>query len=197
MNNKNDKITLWARVGMSIEVSQEVYYELLNGNAKLLQEVIAGEKGKAFLNGETYFPDVAENLGLAEREFDLYNVTPVSFNLNSHNEFEFDMSHYTEEIDFTKYDEMTPEELAFEKNDLLGAIANERVWQKSCTDAETFNMHKKNIEALQSELDYVSELINEHNLAGKPSLDNLITAAQNKSSKEACSEQHSPKKAER
>lgn len=64
-------VRLWARVGMSLDVSPETYTQLKGGDKNALTAVLQGKEGKAFLNGETYFPDIEENKGLEEMDFDL------------------------------------------------------------------------------------------------------------------------------
>lgn len=64
-------VRLWARVGMSLDVSPETYTQLKGGDKNALTAVLQGKEGRAFLNGETYFPDIEENKGLEEMDFDL------------------------------------------------------------------------------------------------------------------------------
>lgn len=64
-------VRLWARVGMSLDVSPEIYTQLKGGDKNALTAVLQGKEGRAFLNGETYFPDIEENKGLEEMDFDL------------------------------------------------------------------------------------------------------------------------------
>ena len=66
-----DKLYLWARVGVSLEVTPEVYKQLQEGNPDVLLDVLHGKGGEAFIDGETYFPDIPENLDLVERSYDL------------------------------------------------------------------------------------------------------------------------------
>ena len=71
-------VTLWARVGMTLHVSRSVYEQLLQTDkGQLLQDIIIGDKGRAFLDGETYFPDLDVNMQLSEREYDLYDTRPL------------------------------------------------------------------------------------------------------------------------
>ena len=65
-------VRLWARVGMSLDVSPETYTQLKGGDKNALTAVLQGKEGRAFLNGETYFPDIEENKGLEEMDFDLF-----------------------------------------------------------------------------------------------------------------------------
>jgi hypothetical protein len=53
------------------------------------------------------------------------------------------------------YDNMTLEELEEEKNDLLGAIRNEKLWMLGSKDKESKRIHMENMEALQEEAEYV------------------------------------------
>lgn len=66
-----EKISLWARVGVSLEVTSEIYGRLIKGDPDALLDVLHGKGGEAFLDGETYFPDIPENLDLGERSYDL------------------------------------------------------------------------------------------------------------------------------
>lgn len=69
---KDGTVRLWARVGMSLDVSPETYTRLKDGDKKALTAVLQGKEGRAFLDGETYFPDTEVNVGLEDMEFDLY-----------------------------------------------------------------------------------------------------------------------------
>lgn len=71
---KENTVKLWARVGMTLEVPAETYEQLKVGDRAALQAVFDGTAGHARLDGETYFPDLEQNAGLEEMEFDL----PVS-----------------------------------------------------------------------------------------------------------------------
>ena len=71
LQQKDGTVRLWARVGMSLDVSPETYTQLKSGDKNALTAVLQGKEGKAFLNGETYFPDIEENKGLEEMDFDL------------------------------------------------------------------------------------------------------------------------------
>ena len=53
------------------------------------------------------------------------------------------------------YDNMTLEELEEEKNDLLGAIRNEKLWMLGSEDKEDERIHAENMDALQEEVEYV------------------------------------------
>lgn len=67
--NARDPVTLWARVGVSVEVSREVYEQLQQGSEALMRDIIRGKTGKLFLDGETYFPDLEQNGALGEMSF--------------------------------------------------------------------------------------------------------------------------------
>lgn len=71
---RENTVKLWARVGMTLEVTQETYERLKTGDRTVLQAVFDGTAGHARLDGETYFPDIEQNVGLEDMEFDL----PVS-----------------------------------------------------------------------------------------------------------------------
>ena len=66
-----EKLKLWARVGVSLEVTPETYQKLLGGNSNALLDVLHGKGGEAYLDSETYFPDIPENFDLVERSYDL------------------------------------------------------------------------------------------------------------------------------
>lgn len=70
MKNGN-KTTLWARVGVEIEVSPDTLARLKQGDLDALLSLLHGKTGKVTLSGETYFPDIPENEGLQELTFDL------------------------------------------------------------------------------------------------------------------------------
>lgn len=72
LKKEDGTVRLWARVGMSLDVSPETYTRLKGGDKNALTAVLQGKEGKAFLNGETYFPDIEENKGLEDMEFDLF-----------------------------------------------------------------------------------------------------------------------------
>lgn len=72
LKKEDGTVRLWARVGMSLDVSPETYTRLKGGDKNALTAVLQGKEGKAFLNGETYFPDIEENKGLEEMDFDLF-----------------------------------------------------------------------------------------------------------------------------
>ena len=71
LQQKAGTVRLWARVGMSLDVSPETYTRLKGGDKNALTAVLQGKEGRVFLNGETYFPDIEENKGLEEMDFDL------------------------------------------------------------------------------------------------------------------------------
>ena len=72
-------VKLWARVGMTLEVSEHDYQEMAKDGHNVLQEVLNGQRGRAYLDGETYFPDIenGQNRDLAEVNFDLYDGPPI------------------------------------------------------------------------------------------------------------------------
>ena len=72
LQQKDGTVRLWARVGMSLDVSPETYTRLKGGDKNVLTAVLQGKEGMTFLNGETYFPDIEENKGLEDMEFDLF-----------------------------------------------------------------------------------------------------------------------------
>ena len=74
IEREENSVSLWARVGMTLNVPKETYERLLTGDRVALQAVLDGEVGEARLDGETYFPDTELNVGLEDMEFDL----PVS-----------------------------------------------------------------------------------------------------------------------
>lgn len=71
LQQKDGTVRLWARVGMTLDVSPETYARLKDGDKNALTSVLQGKEGRAFLNGETYFPDIEENKGLEDMDFDL------------------------------------------------------------------------------------------------------------------------------
>lgn len=71
LQQEDGTVRLWARVGMTLDVSPETYARLKGGDKNALMAVLQGREGRAFLNGETYFPDIEENKGLEEMDFDL------------------------------------------------------------------------------------------------------------------------------
>lgn len=72
LKKEDGTVRLWARVGMSLDVSPETYTRLKGGDKNALTAVLQGKEGRVFLNGETYFPDIEENKGLEEMDFDLF-----------------------------------------------------------------------------------------------------------------------------
>ena len=74
LETPENMVSLWARVGMTLKVPQTTYERLKAGDRNALQDVFDGKAGEAVLDGETYFPDIDQNVGLKEMEFDL----PVS-----------------------------------------------------------------------------------------------------------------------
>lgn len=72
LKKEDGTVRLWARVGMSLDVSPETYTRLKGGDKNALTAVLQGKECRVFLNGETYFPDIEENKGLEDMEFDLF-----------------------------------------------------------------------------------------------------------------------------
>lgn len=72
LKKEDGTVRLWARVGMTLDVSSETYALLKDGDKNALTSVLQGKEGRAFLNGETYFPDIEGNKGLEGMEFDLF-----------------------------------------------------------------------------------------------------------------------------
>ena len=72
LQQEDGTVRLWARVGMSLDVSPETYTRLKGGDKSALTAVLQGKEGRVFLNGETYFPDIEENKGLEDMEFNLF-----------------------------------------------------------------------------------------------------------------------------
>lgn len=66
---KDYSVSLWARVGVTLNVSPDTYKKLINGDATALKSVLRGETGKAYIDGETYFPDIDQNAGLESVDF--------------------------------------------------------------------------------------------------------------------------------
>lgn len=77
-------VRLWARVGMTLDVSPETYARLKGGDKNALTAVLQGKEGRVFLNGETYFPDIEENRGLEETDFDLFAAIYPQRELGKH-----------------------------------------------------------------------------------------------------------------
>lgn len=77
-------VRLWARVGMTLDVSPETYARLKGGDKNALTAVLQGKEDRVFLNGETYFPDVEENRGLEEMDFDLFAAIHPQRELGKH-----------------------------------------------------------------------------------------------------------------
>lgn len=57
-DNDSETFNLWARVGVSVKVSKEDLPKFLENQEKFIREGL--DNGKAFLDGETYFPDEVE-----------------------------------------------------------------------------------------------------------------------------------------
>ena len=63
-------------------------------------------------------------------------------------------------MDFKMYDDMTIEELYEAKQDVYGAIQNEKFWMfGSAGDKEAECMHAENVDQLREELQYIFDLI--------------------------------------
>lgn len=77
--DQENTVSLWARVGVSMDIPHETYEQLMSGDRHALQDVLEGKVGQVRLDGETYFPDIEQNAGLAEMEFDL----PVGFGVQN------------------------------------------------------------------------------------------------------------------
>lgn len=84
LQQKDGTVRLWARVGMSLDVSPETYARLKGGDKNALTAVLQGKEDRAFLNGETYFPDIEENRGLEEMDFDLFAAIHPQRELGKH-----------------------------------------------------------------------------------------------------------------
>lgn len=71
--NKCDQtVSLWARVGMSITVTESALTRLQDGDKALLEAILLGKssEGTSVPSGETYFPDsIPENGPLIELDF--------------------------------------------------------------------------------------------------------------------------------
>lgn len=80
LTNAETSVKLWVRAGMTLEVPLSVYELLQQGNAAVMHSVLTGKVGQAYLDGETYFPDIEQNGPLGEMDFNLYSgpdATPV------------------------------------------------------------------------------------------------------------------------
>jgi len=55
--------------------------------------------------------------------------------------------------------EMDTAELFAEKDEIIGSISNEKIWQRGCDRIEDELDHQENIDLLFEELDYVNELL--------------------------------------
>lgn len=84
LQQKGGTVRLWARVGMTLDVSPETYARLKGGDKNTLTAVLQGKEDRAFLNGETYFPDIEENRGLEEMDFDLFAAIHPQRELGKH-----------------------------------------------------------------------------------------------------------------
>ena len=70
-----------------------------------------------------------------------------------------ELSHYAQEMDYSRYDHMTLEALVNGKEELQGAISNEKAFQRGCSTFDDIWMHEYNISALLQELEYVEARI--------------------------------------
>ena len=78
-SNQSGEHRLWARVGVSLYVSDETYEKLVTGDNNALKAVLLGKDGRVELDGETYFPESLDNENENNRlkyEFDL-SPTPL------------------------------------------------------------------------------------------------------------------------
>jgi len=67
----------WARVGVSLDLSEELCEKLIAGDSSFLRDVLLGREGLVKLDGDTFFPeDVAENNRLQKTEFTI-EPTPL------------------------------------------------------------------------------------------------------------------------
>lgn len=68
---------LWARVGVSLYVSDETYEKLIRGDNNALKEVLLGKNGRAELDGETYFPESLDNENENNRLKNEFDIRPT------------------------------------------------------------------------------------------------------------------------
>ena len=68
-------------------------------------------------------------------------------------------------MDFTCYDDMTLEQLWDERLELNLAIANEHIWSAGSHSVEDLNMHSQNIADLRTRINYITDLIEEREMA--------------------------------
>jgi hypothetical protein len=68
-------------------------------------------------------------------------------------------------MDFSCYDDMTLEELRDEREELRKAIDNEHIWAKGSHSVEDLNMHAQNITDMRIRINYITDLIEEREMA--------------------------------
>lgn len=68
-------------------------------------------------------------------------------------------------MDFSCYDDMTLEELRDEREELCKAIDNEHVWAQGSHTVEDLNMHAQNIADMRIRISYITDLIEEREMA--------------------------------
>ncbi len=68
-------------------------------------------------------------------------------------------------MDFSCYDGMTLEELRYERNELYAAIDNEQIWAAGAHSVEDLNMHAQNITDMRIRINYITDLIEEREMA--------------------------------
>ena len=68
-------------------------------------------------------------------------------------------------MDFTCYGDMTLEELYAERTGLYAAIDNEQIWAKGSHSVEGLNMHAQNITDMRIRINYITDLIEEREMA--------------------------------
>lgn len=77
------KEALWARIGVSFNVSDEKYEILAQaeGNNKKIEKILETflSEGKAVIDGDCYFPDGCHPFGSGEYEFELFPLKASSF----------------------------------------------------------------------------------------------------------------------
>lgn len=68
-------------------------------------------------------------------------------------------------MDFTCYDDMTLDELYDERDELYADINNENKWAFGSHTTEDLNMHMQNITDLRIRINYITDLIEEREMA--------------------------------
>jgi hypothetical protein len=68
-------------------------------------------------------------------------------------------------MDFSYYDDMDLYDLYKELAELHAAIENEHRWSKGAHSVEDLNMHAQNIADLRTRMNYVTDLIEEREMA--------------------------------